>query len=136
MEHAEDIAVVKKVEKDKVTVEIEAGGGCKSCAMQSICGGDDKTIRHTIKTDMDLSVDDKVRLYISPGVKILSSFIIFIIPILAMILFYLIGNYLLSFKEEFAIVFSFVGLLVSGIFIYLIDKKFAKKVHIEIVEKL
>jgi positive regulator of sigma E activity len=136
MEYAEDIAVVKKVEKDRVTVEIEAGGGCKSCAMHSLCGGDDKTIRHTITTDMNLSVDDKVRLHISPGVKILSSFIIFIIPILAMILFYLIGNYLLSFKEEFAIVFSFVGLLISGIFIYLIDKKFAKKVHIEIAEKL
>ncbi len=136
MENHEDIAVVRKTEKNFVQVEVERTGSCKGCAVSGICNADDKIIMHKIKTDMNLEIGDRVQVNIEPSLRVFSSFVVFIIPILTMLSFYMIGKYLFMLNEDLSIVFSMLGLLLSGLFIYIIDKIFANKLNFKITKKL
>ena len=134
MEYVEDRAKIISVNKNKVTFEMINNGSCKSCGMQGICGTKNNPILHTTYSDLDLKKDDIVKVHLSSGVKILSAFILFLFPILSMILFYALAKYAFLWKEDFAILFSVFGLILSGVFIFIFDKKFSKKVHFEIIE--
>ncbi len=136
MEFQEDTAIVKKIENDKVTVEIQRTGACDKCAISGICGAGDKNIQVQIRTDSNLQVGDLVKIHISAGTKIFSSFILFIFPILVMIFFYIFVKYIFQFSEDFSIIFSIFGLLFSGIFIYYIDKKYERKINFKIIERI
>jgi len=68
--------------------------------------------------------------------RIFSSFVVFIFPILLMLSFYLISKYLFILNEDLSIVISLFGLLISGLFIYLIDKKFENKLSFKVTKKL
>ena len=136
MEYQEDIAIVKKYKNGIALVEIQKSEACNSCLMSKVCMGKDKSFLHKITTDMQLEIGDLVKIYISPGVKIFSSFIIFIFPVLSMIFFYFSGKYIFKLTENFSILVSFAGLFLSGVIIYIIDKKYSKKIHFEIIEKV
>lgn len=131
-----DKATVLEVYDGEILIEIQKSGSCKSCAISGVCGGQDKSFRHRLKTDLELEKGDMIEIAISSGVKLLSSFIVFIFPVLAMILFYLLAKYAVQLTENFSILASFCGLLLSGILIYFIDKKFADKIHFEILGKV
>ena len=136
MDNHEDIAVVRKSEGNFVQVEVERTGSCEACAVSGICNANDKTILHKIKTDLKLKIGDKVQVNIAPSLRVFSSFVVFIIPILTMLSFYLISKYLFTFSEDLSIVISMFGLLLSGLFIYIIDKIFANKLSFKITKKL
>lgn len=136
MDNHEDIAVVRKTEGNFVYVEVESTGSCEGCAVSGICNANDKTILHKIKTDLNLIIGDRIQVNIAPSLRIFSSFVVFIIPILTMLSFYLISKYLFTFSEDISIVISMFGLLLSGIFIYVIDKIFANKLSFKITKKL
>ena len=132
----EDLAIVKEIKDGFVFIEMQPSGSCDKCAMHSVCQGADRKIRHKIKTDMKLSKGDFIRVQVSASMRIFSSFIIFIFPILSMLLFYGLGKYLFRFSENFSILFSFIGLMLSGITIYFIDKKYTEKIILKIIEKV
>jgi len=132
----EDRAKVIDLFPGGVVIEIEKSGSCNSCAISGVCGGADSSFVHRLKTDMKLDLGDIIEISISSGVKLLSSFIVFILPILSMILFYFIAKFAIKLPENFAILISFVGLLLSGFAIYILDKKFAKKIHFEIIGRV
>ncbi len=134
--HQEDIAVVTAVKGRSVTVEIMPGGGCKDCSMGHVCGAQGKKIQHQIKTDLNLAVGDQVKIFVSPGVKLLSSLVIFILPIFDLILFYCIAKFVFLLSENFSIVIGLVGFLLSGILIKVLDKIYAEKINFEILEKI
>ena len=136
MENHEDIAVVRRTEKNFVHVEVERTGSCDGCAISGICNADDKIIMHKINTDLKLKIGDKVQVNIKPSLRVFSSFIVFIIPILTMLLFYLISKYLLNLIEGLSIIISMFGLLLSGLFIYIIDKIFVNKLNFKITKRL
>lgn len=136
MDNHEDIAVVIKTEGNFVYVEVERTGSCEGCAVSVICNANDKTILHKIKTDLKLIIGDRVQVNIAPSLRIFSSFVVFIIPILTMLSFYLISKYLFILNEDLSIVISMFGLLLSGLFIYIIDKIFANKLSFKITKKL
>lgn len=136
MDNHEDIAIVRKIEENIVQVEIERTGSCEGCAVSGICNSNNKIILHKIKTDLKLKIGDKVQVNIAPSLRIFSSFVVFIIPIITMLSFYLISKYLFKLSEDLSIVFSLLGLLLSGLFIYFIDKKFANKLSFKITKKL
>ncbi|MCD6182131.1 MAG: SoxR reducing system RseC family protein [Candidatus Cloacimonetes bacterium] len=136
MENQEDIAFVRSIDGRTVTVELIKTGSCDTCAMSGICGANDKTVIHTIKTDRKLAVGNKVRVQVSPGMRIFSSFIIFLFPILSMVCFYLGAKLLVHTSENIAILLSFVGLLLSGIVVYAVDKIFADRISVKIIEKV
>lgn len=136
MDNHEDIAVVRKIEENIVQVEIERTGSCEGCAVSGICNSNNKIILHKIKTDLKLKIGDKVQVNIAPSLRVFSSFVVFIIPIITMLSFYLISKYLFKLNEDLSIIISLLGLLLSGLFIYLIDKKFANKLSFKITKKL
>ena len=134
MDHIEDSARVVAVEKNIITFEIINTGSCESCSMHGMCSTNDKQILHKTESDLEIKVNDIIKIHLSSGVKILSAFILFLIPILSMILFYLVAKLGFSWNEDFAILFSLLGLLMSGVFIFFIDKRFSKKIHFEIID--
>lgn len=136
MDNHEDIAVVRKTEGNFVYAEVERTGSCEGCAISGICNANDKTILHKIKTDLHLEIGDRVQVNIAPSLRVFSSFVVFIIPILTMLSFYLISKYLFTLNENLSIVISMFGLLLSGLFIYIIDKIYANKLSFKITKKL
>jgi positive regulator of sigma E activity len=132
----EDLAVVKEIKDGFVFIEMQTSGSCDKCAMHGICQGMDKKLQHKMRTDMELSEGDLIRVQVSASMMVFSSFIIFIFPILSMLLFYGLGKYLFRFSENFSILFSFAGLILSGITIYFIDKKYTEKIIFKIIEKV
>ncbi|MDA3813574.1 MAG: SoxR reducing system RseC family protein [Candidatus Cloacimonetes bacterium] len=136
MDNHEDIAVVRKIEANIVQVEIERTGSCEGCAVSGICNSNNKIILHKIKTDLKLMIGDKVQVNIAPSLRVFSSFVVFIFPIITMVSFYLISKYLFILNEDLSIVISLLSLLLSGLFIYLIDKKFENKLSFTITKKL
>ncbi len=136
MDYQEDLAVVKEYKNGYAFIEIQKTDSCKSCGMNAICGKGSKNSRCKVKTDLDLKPGDVVEIYISAGVKVVSSLIIFIFPILMMIAFYLLAKFVFKFNENFSILSSFTGLLISGIIIYITDKLLTEMVNIVIVNKV
>jgi len=129
-----DVATVTAVNIKFVTVEIKRSGGCKSCSVSSLCFGKDKTISWDIETDMDLNIGDKVELLIAPQSRILASLLVFLVPILA-----LLGGYYLTLTwlgESYAVVGGFGLLLLSFVFIWLLDKRIGKQFTASIGRKL
>jgi len=132
----EDLGRVVKVEGEYAVVEMIKGAGCDSCAMHGFCGSGDKTVQHRIKTDIVLKPNDTVKVFVAPQFRILSSFILFIIPILAMIGFYFVGSAIFG-TEGRSILTSLAGLLLCTYGIYLFDKKYAsRKIKFEILGKI
>ena len=132
----EDLAVVKEIKDGFIFIEMQTSESCNKCAMHGVCQGMDKKLQHKIKTDMELSEGDFIRVQVSASMRVFSSFIIFIFPILSMLLFYGLGKYLFRFSENFSILLSFAGLVLSGITIYFIDKKYTEKIIFKIIEKV
>lgn len=132
----EDLGRVLKIEGDYAVVEMIKGGSCDSCAIHGFCGAGDKTIQHRIKTNLNLKPNDTVKVFIAPQFRLLSSFILFILPILAMIGFYFIGNAVFG-TEGRSILTSLAGLLLCTYGIYIFDKKYAsRKIKFEILGKI
>jgi len=135
-ENITDVAVVKQVDGDRVLLEIEQTDSCNACAMHGICHTGDKKVIHNVKSDMQLVAGDRVKIFLEPGLRVLSSFLIFIFPILIMVLFYLGSKLFFSLSENNAILISILSLLLSGFTIYKLDKKMANRLKFKIVEKL
>ncbi len=136
MDLHEDIAVVKEIKDNFVFIEIIKTGACDNCALRGICHANERKNIHKIRNKLKLNVGDMVRVHISPGVRIFSSFLIFIFPIICMIIFYIISKFVIRLTENFSILLSFIGLLLSGIIIHSVDKKYANSINFEIVERV
>ena len=131
-----EIAVVREVRDGGVVIEIEKGGGCKSCAMSGICMGKDNVARHYVPTSRRLHVGDRVRFEVSPVARIGASLLLFLFPIVMLIAFYLVSRYAIGWSEDISILCSFGGLLASGFIIWRADKLLGHKASFEIVEIL
>ena len=132
----ETIATVLAVSGNEVTVEIEKKGACKSCSINMLCMGSSNKTVFSVKSDQVLYPGDIVKLHISPGSRLLSSFIVFIFPIILIVTFYFVARLILSLSEDYAILSSLTGLLLSGIIIKIIDTKLANKINVKITERL
>ncbi|MCF7793272.1 MAG: SoxR reducing system RseC family protein [Candidatus Cloacimonetes bacterium] len=132
----EDAAVVIEVHDDFILVQMMKSGSCDSCGMSGLCHGKDRTVTHKIFTDKKYEVGDLLKVEVAPGLKIATSMLVFLVPILTMILFFAIASFGLHLSEPIAILSAFIGLILSGIVIYRIDRKFGKKIKFEIKEKV
>ncbi len=128
--------IVKSCENGFATIIVGRTGSCDSCMINGLCMGKNKTIEHKIKTDLPLKAGDCVHLEIAPASRIMSSFVVFIFPILMMMVFFAISRYAFHLAEAMSIIISLVGLILSGVVIYWFDKKMGDKIRVEIIEKL
>ncbi len=132
-EHTEDIGTVTSVQGRNITVEICKSGGCKTCSMHGICGSNNTPIILHFETGDDYKIGDQVIVSVSSGVRILSSLIVFILPLIALLGFFLLGR---NFTSELgAIIIGFTGMLAAFIAIRLIDRKIAKHINFQLEGK-
>jgi len=132
----DEIAIVKEVFDHEVLIQIERKGACRSCSMNMLCMGRENKAEFCVPKNIDLQPGDRVKLHISPESRLISSFLIFIFPILMMLFFFIVARYLFILSEPLSIVISLFGLLCSGIIIKVLDKKSAGKIRVEIAEKV
>ena len=130
----EDSGIVKKVEGNIVTVEIERGNGCNSCKMQGLCFKKREPTEFEIVTHIPLQVNDRVQLDISPLGRTMVSLLIFGVPLLFLFSGFLIASIWLT--EIVSILIGFIAMALSFKIIRFIDKKYGKKLKIRIERKL
>lgn len=131
-----EIAIVKSIENGVAQVQMKQTGSCDSCGLNGFChaGGAESLI--PLKTDLNLKPGDEVKVYLNPGSKIFSSALIFLFPIFTMVLFYFLVRNVFNLAENFAILASFLGLIISGMIIKFLDNKLSNKIKFEIVGKV
>jgi positive regulator of sigma E activity len=132
----EDLATVKETGNGFVLVEMIRSGSCESCGLSGLCHGQDRSITHKIQTKSHFEIGDQVRVELAPSVRIKSSLLVFIFPILSLLLFFILARYALQLSEPISILISFAGLILSGVIIYLIDKKMADAINFTIIERI
>ncbi|MDD2332306.1 MAG: SoxR reducing system RseC family protein, partial [Candidatus Cloacimonetes bacterium] len=130
----EDLAIVKSVAGKSVTVQIERGGGCKSCSMQGLCLSKSTPAEFVVVSDLELAPGDQVQLEIGPGSRVLISLLVFLLPVLALFAGYLITAAFLS--ELYAALSGFALMALSFLLIRYIDKKCGNKLSIRIGRKM
>ena len=130
----EDSGIVKKVEGNIVTVEIERSIGCNSCKMQGLCFKKREPTEFEIVTHIPLQVNDRVQLDISPLGRTMVSLLIFGVPLLFLFSGFLIASIWLT--EIVSILIGFIAMALSFKIIRFIDKKYGKKLKIRIERKL
>jgi len=136
VQQEEEIAIVKEVGDDDVLVQMERKGACRSCSLNMLCMGNSSKAEFRLKSELTLKPGDRVKLNITPESRIISSFLIFIFPILMMVLFFVMARYLFGIGETVSILISLIGLLLSGIIIKIFDRMSSEKISVEIVEKV
>ncbi len=134
-ESTDSVGVVKSISKGIAEVEVMAGGGCSSCSMSLVCGSTKKNIKFTAKASENVKINDKVRIELITGSKVLSALIVFLLPVLFMVLGYLLGT-LLGLNEGLSVLVAMGMLAVSFVPVKLIDKLYGRKISYEIVEIL
>lgn len=132
----EELAEVIEVMQGEVIVSMQRKGGCKSCSMSALCMGGASKKEFSVKTDMELVKGDIVKLNISPSSRMLSSLIVFILPIVFLILGYFIIKLVLKMQEDFAVFGSLLTMLLSIFVLKYADKKLSNKISVEIIEKI
>ena len=106
MEDNQEYGVVRARSGNSYTLELGNEGGCHGCLLAGVCNHQNKTVE--VQSELDLSLGQKVALEVKPSDRILSSFVIFVVPIVLMIIFYFLGGLFLDF-ESGQIIFSFVN---------------------------
>jgi positive regulator of sigma E activity len=129
-EASEDIGLVTAVNGNKITVEIAKGGGCEHCVMRGMCGTNATNLILHFETDGSYEVGDKVKVCVSSGIRIMSSLIVFGLPLLALFVFFLIARRYTN--EPIAVLIGFGGLLLAFLAIRLLDKKIAKRIDFQL----
>lgn len=129
-EFPEDIGIVTAIVGNRITVQIEKGGGCKSCGMKGLCGSDNKPIILHFTTDDIYNIGDKVKVSISSSIRILSALLVFIFPLIALFVFFFIGRSFLS--ELGSIITGFAGMIIAFVIVKILDKRIAKRIDFQL----
>jgi sigma-E factor negative regulatory protein RseC len=133
-EEIQDSGLVTEVSDGVVTVELQRGGGCTSCAMRGFCFSKNTPSVFKLKTDLALQAGDKVELEVSASGRVLVSTLIFIVPVLFLIMGFLLANIWIT--ELGSIMFAFAAMALSFFIIRLCDRRWGNRLKIEIARKL
>lgn len=118
----EDGTVVR-LEDGKAVIQMEVGAQCDSCRLKHCCTSlsEETTRRIELPVTESLHVGDNVKLGYQPKYRIISAFLVFILPLLLLIAGYFLG--LTLFKTEGkAILSGFVALGIGFITVWGLGK--------------
>ncbi len=130
----EDVGTVVAAKGKKVRVELVRGAGCKSCAMRGMCFGRNTPAIFDLESDLDLVPGDRVQLEISPSTRVLSSLLVFGLPMLCLFASFLIANRWLAELPSIGI--AFAGTALSFLIMRQIDKRFGNRLQVRIGRKI
>jgi len=123
-----DTGIVVDIQDDFAFVEVAKGEICNTCKLSSLCfhNGNKKTI-FRIRNTLNVERGNKISFLIEPQVRILSSFLIYVMPLLFLIGAYLICKFLLHLSENWSIIGSILSFFFSYFILNFIDKIFTRK---------
>ncbi len=117
------VAKVIDIKNNNVILEMPKGGGCASSRMF-------KTTPHTfslpIPKDQKPNIGDIAIIEIDPKKSILSSFIIFIFPLLLFVPAYYLGLKISNNSQSISTLIGLIGIIIGLIIIFFINKKLNK----------
>lgn len=111
---------VVRIDGEFAEVAIPRSERCKSCGICPFSGGDSVLLR--IRMDVPVKVGDRVKIRTEDRYVILSAFILYIVPVIALLVGYLVGNLLFS-SEIFKVILGFLFMGFSFLVNRIIDKK-------------
>ncbi|MCD8479904.1 MAG: SoxR reducing system RseC family protein [Candidatus Cloacimonetes bacterium] len=129
-----DTGIVTQIEGSKVSVEVQRGGGCKSCAMRGFCFSKSTPAVFQLETDLHLQVGDRVELEISAQGRVMASMLIFGLPVFSLFVGFLIANIWL--KELASIFLAFTAMALSFFILRFCDQNLSNKIKVEIARKI
>ncbi|MEE4310323.1 MAG: SoxR reducing system RseC family protein [candidate division KSB1 bacterium] len=117
---------VVKISRGKAIIQMETCSECQTCgakhACMSLSDNSARQIEVPVKNRFtQLEEGDHVELSFEPGSRILSAFLVFIVPILFMIAGYYVG-FNVTHSEGRSILASFAGLIIAFALIKLLNK--------------
>jgi len=122
---------IVRIANGKAVIELEPGEQCETCGAKGACsafGGN--TTRHievpVTQQLKHIKEGDRITLLFQPRTRILSAFLVFILPIIFLVTGYFFGFQYFN-SEGKAILISFVALLLSFIFLWILNKLLVKK---------
>lgn len=119
--------IVQSVENNHATVKFYKDSACASC---SACSGDNKfgqTLSLKLEEGTAVRAGQEITIEIDDGILLKLSFIVYILPAVAMILGYLLLHFL-KFSEGISILGSFSALVITFIGLFFYDKKRVKDI--------
>ncbi len=133
-EEHQEYGLVTAVSHGMVTVEIQRGGACKSCAMRGMCFTKSTPAVFHLNSALPLKTGDLVELEISPTGRIMASLLIFGLPILFLFAGFIIAS--IWFNELTSISLAFTSMAFSFLVLKYCDPKLGSKISVEIVRKI
>lgn len=127
-ETTNEIGIVVNIKDNFVFVEVEKGESCSNCQLKSLCfhKGNETTI-FKIKNILNAKKGDKISFVIEPKIRILSSFLIYIVPIIFLITTYSFCKYIFNISENLSILLAIISIPLCYFILKFIDKLFARK---------
>lgn len=119
--------IIENLKNNHATVKFYKDSACSSC---SACSGENKfsqKISINLKENRKFRIGDEITIEIDDTILLKLSFIVYILPAMAMIVGYLILDFF-KFSQEFCIFGSFSSLLIAFVFLYFYDKKRVKDI--------
>lgn len=130
----EDIGTVVSVRGKLVKVELVRGSGCKSCSLRGMCFGRNTPAVFELESDLELVPGNRVLLMIAPSTRVLTSLMVFGLPLLCLFAGYLVGSLWLTELPSVGIAFAATAL--SFFIMRQIDKKFGNRLQVRIERKI
>ncbi len=127
-----DVGTVVDIQNGLAIVTYSRSDACNTCKLKAFCfqkGGDVTTL--TMKNELNVKKGDKIKFEISPQIRILSSFLVFILPIIFMIGSYFICKSAIGLSESVSIIVSLVSIVIAFIVVKIIDGQIKKKAMIQ-----
>jgi len=126
-----DVGTVVDIQKGLAIVEYSRSDACNTCKLKAFCfqkGGD--VTKLTMKNILNVKKGDKVQFEISPQMRMLSSFLVFILPVVFMIGSYFLCKSAIGLSENISIVVSLCSIVIAFIVVKIIDGQIKKKAMI------
>lgn len=134
-----DTGIVLELQKNFAIVEIENKQACQNCGLRSFCLQNSKdNFCLKMQNTKNANIGDKVKFEIDPGIKILSNFYVFILPLILIIITYLLTKNILYLSENLAIILSVLSLILSYFIIKFINQYFKNNetIKVKMVKKI
>ena len=123
-----EIGIVIGIKDDSALVEVKKGESCTNCKLKSLCfhKGNEKTT-FKIKNILNAKKGDKIFFVIEPKIRILSSFLVYIMPILLLVGTYFICKFILQLSENWSILAAILFIPLSYLILKFIDRIFIRR---------
>ncbi|OPX27615.1 MAG: hypothetical protein B1H05_00500 [Candidatus Cloacimonas sp. 4484_140] len=127
-----DVGRVVDIQNGLAVVEYSRSDACNTCKLKAFCfqkGGDVNKL--TMKNNLNVKKGDMIQFEISPQMRMFSSFLVFILPVVFMIGSYFLCRSAIGLSENISIVVSLISIAVAFIIVKIIDDQIKKKAMIQ-----